>query len=146
MKVPIGIQKAIDETFRLRKEIAMLKAQEAGLSETIKNYMEKSGLHVIETDKVSAEYAERPQMTVNPDKLYDALETDWMKFISCVSARLEPNQGKQLRGVRDYLGEEDIKKISKITNVQVLSLKAVAAAEVVETAPAKRGRPAKAAQ
>jgi hypothetical protein len=143
MKVPIGITNAIDETFRLRKEIEMLKTQEAGLSETVKDYMESTGVHSIETTKTVAEYTERSKMVVDADKLYDALETDWTRFISCMSVRLEPNKKKGLRGAREFMGEEDLAKISKVDVSQVLSVKSLPAV-VVEKPVVKKGRAAKA--
>jgi len=142
MKVPVGITNAINEIFRLRKEIDMFKKQETDLVITVKEYMSNNRVLIIDTDRVSAQYSERTTLIPDPDKLYDALENDWMRFISCVSVRLDSNTSKRVWGVREFLGEEDIKNISKIETTPILSVKLLKA-----TAPEKQPkvRPANAA-
>jgi hypothetical protein len=123
MRVPIGVQKAIDKVMVLRQEIKMLKSEEDQLASTIKDFMNQNNLGTIETHTTLAEFCIRSGGVIDPEAYYEALEEDFDKFLDTVSVRKETNNKSGKRGADYYLSIEDIETISIPTEAAVLYIK-----------------------
>jgi hypothetical protein len=117
------IKKAIDELYRIRQELKMIKTQDYDVSTAIKLYMAEGRLDRIEATLAYAELSFRPYNTVDAEAYFEAIDRDIDKLLATANIRLEPVDDRP--GARSYLGEDTIKEITIETKVPVLNIKKI---------------------
>lgn len=128
MKIPVGVIKAIDELFRKKTEMKMLKADIDELSSTVKKFMSDHGLDIIEGKKAQAIYSTREGNEIDPEAYFDAIGGDVDKLLSSVTVRMDPKD--DYSGARSFLGEDDISSICHTVDIPVLRIKKLAPMKV----------------
>lgn len=117
------VKKAIDELFRIRQEIKMLKSDDSEMAASIKLFMLENKLDAIEGTLARAELSIRPYVTVDPEAYFDAIDQDIEKLLATATIRLDPDKEKDRPGARSYLGADTIKEITVETQIPVLNIK-----------------------
>ena len=132
--VAIGIQKAIDELYRVREERKILQMKEEQLSDAIKDHMIREGIESIETREHCALMTVRSGGAIDTEAYYEALGENLDKFISTVSVRKETNKKTGKLGADYYLSKETIELITEPSDT--VALRVFKLVEVPESKPA----------
>jgi len=117
------IQNAIDELFKVRQNLKMLKAEDVKLGTLIKAYMLEHGIDEIEAKTAYAVISQRPYPIIDPEQYLEALDEDWDKFYASISVRIDEDAKTGRKGARSYLGKEQIEAISESDDVPVLNIR-----------------------
>jgi hypothetical protein len=129
----IGIQKAIDELYRLREERKILLMKEEQLSDAIKDHMLRGGIESIETKEHCALITVRAGGALDPESVLELLRGNMEKFLAIVSVRKTGDKNKGIKGADYYLSKEDIESITEYS--EIVALKISKLAEIPEEEP-----------
>lgn len=139
--VAIGIQKAIDELYRVREERKILQMKEEQLSDAIKDHMLREGIESIDTREHSALLSVRAGGDIDPEAYYEALGENLDKFMSTVSVRKVTVKRTGKLGADYYLSKETIDSLMEFT--ETVALKVSKITEIPESKPAPAVAPPK---
>ena len=126
-KIPMGITNAIDELFKVRQDLKMLKVKDTELGTSIKAYMLDHGLDEIEAKKACASISMRPYPIIDPEEYLEALDGDIDKLLASVTVRIDEDEKAGRDGARTYLGKRVLDEIKEEVEVPVLNIKLVGA-------------------
>jgi hypothetical protein len=138
MRIPLHIQKLIDEVYRKKAEIKNDQMHVDNNVVALKDWMSQHDLDTIETGECCARLSTRTGGEIDAEVYYDALD-DWDKFISTVVIRKETKDDR--KGANAYFGKEMLDSMTKPMSTPVLRITRLT--NVSEVAPVQKQEKAK---